>query len=167
MTGDSPLDRVVVVVTAELRRAASSAVVGMSVTEPDAIRELVASGGGYAALVIDTTLDIAALACREQLFAPGGAMFCDLSSLVARFVGNGQLPDGAIDTAVDVLTFVAATAGGWRPPIQPLLDRWRDSGWLPQVAWFSALVALRWSADVLRQPASGVLERALRAYTAP
>lgn len=119
---------------------------------------------GAVALAVAMMLDLAGLSLRRQVRTPRPRFF-ELPAILARLVSEGSIATGAIEVMTDMLTYAAAVAGGIRPALQPLLDRYFRVHVL-DAAWLTLNTALRATADVTFTPEAALLRCILDDYWA-
>ena len=109
---------------------------------------------GNQAVAVDMLLSLGALALRRQItHSRFPSRHVELSVLLARLDAEGNIPwDVGLQMLGDVIVWAASTAGGVRPPLQPLLDQYRDES-LVAAAWIASATSLRWASDTTMTPA--------------
>jgi hypothetical protein len=88
-------------------------------------------------LVVGGLIDAAALALRRMVADTDETL--DRSEVLAQLAVTGAVPEEHLELLGELLTAIAATAGGLRPPIEPLLaglgaERLLFGAWLATLA---------------------------------
>lgn len=105
-------------------------------------------------------LDHAAVALRIMVAGTDTAL--DLPELLARMALDGAVPEHRLDLLGETLTLAAATAGGLRPPVEPLLSRIGPENLLFG-AWLAVLTAFKIVSLELERTEPDLLEEVLQA----
>jgi hypothetical protein len=110
------------------------------------------------AAVAGGLIDAAAIALRRMVADTDEAF--DRADLLAQLALDGAVPEEHIELLGELLTMVAATAGGIRPPVEPLLAELGPQQLLFG-AWLATLTAIKVVAISLERTEADVADEVL------
>jgi hypothetical protein len=108
-------------------------------------------------------VDAAAIALRRMVADTDEAM--QRADLLARLALDGAVPEEHIELLSELLTMAAATAGGIRPPVEPLLASLGPQQLLFG-AWLATLTAIKVVALSLERTEADVVDEVVTAVDA-
>lgn len=106
------------------------------------VNDTVNTDFGYEAAAVAMVLDLAALCWKEHAVTYPNEHF-ELAALLAKLAAGNRMNDGSeLDAVGDLIVQAASTAGGVRPMLQPLFNKWRGELPLFPLAWLTLTTAL-------------------------